>query len=197
VNDHHLILGRLVDYLDGGVIDDTHDERYRQKVARLLVETKGYAKSDIAARCPITVRAGGKAATVPVTFVVRVDGWIGMLVHYGPGSLVTRHRPALAMGRLLAPCQVPVVVVTNGEEADILDGASGKCIGRGLEELPSREQLMAIVGARECRPVGPERAEKEARILMAFEVDDRCPCDNTVSSCGLNLQDPDIHHHGS
>ena len=36
------------------------------------------------------------------------------LLTFGPGSIVSRERPALAVARLVAPYQVPVVVVTNG-----------------------------------------------------------------------------------
>ena len=44
---HHLILGELIDFITGETIQDTHDERYRQKLARLLVEHKGYVKKEI------------------------------------------------------------------------------------------------------------------------------------------------------
>ena len=37
---HHLILGTLTDVVTGETIDDTLDERYRQKIARLLLEHK-------------------------------------------------------------------------------------------------------------------------------------------------------------
>ena len=39
---HHLILGELDDLITGESIKDTHDERYRQRIARLLVDEKGY-----------------------------------------------------------------------------------------------------------------------------------------------------------
>jgi len=47
IQGHHLILGELVDYITGETIEDTHDERYRQKLAHLLVEHKGYFKKEI------------------------------------------------------------------------------------------------------------------------------------------------------
>ena len=36
---HHLILGETVDYITGNIVADTHDERYRQKIAHLLIHT--------------------------------------------------------------------------------------------------------------------------------------------------------------
>ena len=111
-----------------------------------------------------------------------------MIVHYGPGSLVTRHRPALAMSRLVAPFQIPVVVVTNGEDAHVLDGQTGKIRGEGLSAVPEKASLAAEMAAANgcadqgaCKRVIPEqRRQGEARILMAFEVDDRCSCDDTT-----------------
>ena len=54
---HHLILGELKDYLTGETLPDTLDERYRQQLARLLVESKGFLKSDLTPRVPLPVRA--------------------------------------------------------------------------------------------------------------------------------------------
>lgn len=183
---HHLILGELIDYITARPLPDTHDERYRQKIARLLVGKKGYAKTDIIPQYPLQVRADDKCARVPVDFVVQLDEHIAMIIHYGPGSLVTRHRPTLAMGRLVSPYQVPVVVVTNGEQADILDGAGGKLLDNGLQRIPDRRHLSEIMHAGSWPSIPPRQAEMEARIVMAFEVDDRCPCDDTVCTLARN-----------
>lgn len=180
MNDHHLILGQIEDFVTGRIIDDTHDARYRQKVARLLVETKGYERSDIRSEQAIEVKAGQKSARVPVTFIVEIDGRAAMLLQYGPGSLVTRHRPALALAKIVAPYQVPVVVVTNGEQADILDGATGRITTSGLDGIPSKHQLIQRLLRHSWAPVSNLHAQMAARIVMAFEVDDRCPCDDTV-----------------
>ena len=56
-----------------------------------------------------------------------------MVLKYGPGSLVTRRRAVLAVSRLIAPYQVPVAVITNGRDAEIIDGASGKVAASGLD----------------------------------------------------------------
>jgi len=177
---HHLILGDLVDVITGVTLQDTHDERYRQKVARLLVEQKGYHKTEVESRRELIVTAGEKKAMVKIDFNVNLDGRTCMIIKYGPGSLVTRHRPALAASRLLVSYQIPVVVVTNGEGADILDGTSGKVISRGFESIPSKFELESRVENARFNPIPAEKAEWESRIFYAFEVDGSCPCDDTV-----------------
>ncbi len=179
---HHLILGQLIDFINGETLDDTLDERHRQKIARLLVTQKEYLPSDISPRHELEIQVGRRNAQLRISFTISLKQRIAMVIHYGPGSLVTRHRPTLAMTRLVASYQVPVAVVTNGEQADILDGVSGKVIATGLEQIPARKQLTAIHAEHNWETIGPQHREMESRILMAFEVDDRCPCDDSVCS---------------
>ena len=177
---HHLILGELTDAVTGEVLEDSHDERYRQKIAHILLTDKGFAKDEITPRIPLTVAAGERRGKIRVEFTVSVGGRTGMMVRYGPGSLITRHRPALAMSRLLAGYQIPVVVVTNGEDADILDGASGTVMGRGFETIPTRAELAAILQRYAFPPIPPRRADMEARIVYCYEIDGSCPCDTNI-----------------
>jgi hypothetical protein len=177
---HHLILGELVDFVTGETIRDTHDERYRQKLARLLVELKGYLKEEIKPRCELRVSAGKKKAIIKIDFEINVLGEIAMIIKFGPGSLVTRHRPAIAVSRLVAPYQVPIVVVTNGEDADILEGKTGKVVAQGLQSIPSKKDLIEKVTAINLNRISAEQAEIESRIVYAYEIDGACPCDDTI-----------------
>jgi hypothetical protein len=177
---HHLILGEQVDFITGETLQDTHDERYRQKLARLLVEHKGYLKKDIQPRCELLVKAEGKKAIIKIDISVQLSGKISMIVKYGPGSLITRCRPALAASRLLVPYQIPVVVITNGKDAQIMDGASGKMISHGLESIPTKTELAKIIDETSYSPISEKQAEMESRILYVFEVDGSCPCDDTI-----------------
>ena len=177
---HHLILGKLNDSITGEILDDTHDERYRQKLADLLVNEKKYLKSEIHPRFEIEVSAGKNSAIVKIDFVITLAQQVCMIVKYAPGSLVTRHRPALAASRLVASYQIPLVVVTNGEDADILDGPTGEILARGLKSVPVKPELVKKINKRPFQPISARQNEMEARILYAYEVDDRCPGDDTI-----------------
>ena len=176
MNGHHLILGKLDDFVTGEVLDDTLDERCRQKIARCLVEQKGFGKHELVPRYPLTVVAGACKAQIKIDLLVTVADRICVIVFFGPGSLVTRHRPALAISRLVVPYQVPLVVVTNGENAEVLDGATGVVQARGLEGLPSRSAIAHV----SFTPLSSRQVEMEGRILYAYEIDDRCPCDEDI-----------------
>jgi len=177
---HHMIYGTLTDYVSGGPLVDTDDERYRQKLARLLVEEKGFAKSDLEARRTIETLFAGQFVVSKIDLVVSVEGQRVMVVRYGPGSLVTRERPAIAAARVLDQERlIPLTVVTNGEDAELLDSRSGAVIATGLDAIPSKEAALALAAELDCRPVPPERREPELRILNAFDVEVCCaggPC---------------------
>ena len=177
---HHLILGEIVDYLSGETLEDTHDERYRQRIARFLVEEKGYAKKEISSRYELIAKANNKRAVMKIDFLIRLKNRTCMIIKYSPGSLVTRHRLSLAASRLAAPYQIPVVVVTNGIEADILSGKTGRLLASGFQAIPSRDELIRKVSENPFEIISSIRAEKESRILYAFEVDDACPCDDSI-----------------
>ena len=177
---HHLILGERTDFITGETIIDTHDERYRQKIAHLLINHKGYQKNDIQPRKNLLVQAGENRAVIKIDFLINLSGKICMIIKFGPGSIVTRRRSLLAASRVLAPYQIPIAVVTNGEDAEVLEGASGRVISLGLETIPSREQLIEIINTDLFSRIPAKRAEMESRILYCYEVDGSCPCDENV-----------------
>lgn len=177
---HHLILGETTDFLTGKTVPDTHDERFRQKIARILVTEKGFPAADIERRRELVVHAGERCARIYIDFIVRIDGRAAMVVKYGPGSVVTRQRPALAASRVLADHQIPVAVATNGETAHVIDGPTGKVVGEDFAAVPGREELAARMAASPPQPVPPEKVDMARRILFAFEVDGACPCDDDV-----------------
>ncbi len=177
---HHLILGELVDFLTGAVLKDTHDERYRQKIARLLINQKGYAKTDIEPRKDLAVQADDKKAVLKVDFIITLAQQVSMVIKYGPGSLVTRRRPVLAVSRLVAGYQVPVAVITNGQDAEIISGSSGEVIATGLDAIPAKQDLARLTTGEILKPITAHQAEMESRILYCYEVDDSCECDDDI-----------------
>jgi hypothetical protein len=180
MNGHHLILGELTDFITGETLKDTHDERYRQKIARLLIRQLGYSAADIEPRKALVARADSKKAVLKIDFTITLAGKTCMVLQYGPGSLVTRRRAVLAVSRLIAPYQVPVAVITNGQDAEIINGSSGKVTAGGLKSIPSKSDLTRMAAGETFAPISEQRAEMESRILYCYEVDDRCECDDDV-----------------
>ena len=177
---HHMIYGSLIDYVTGEPLVDTDDERYRQKLARLLVEERGFAKNELGMRRRIETLFAKQFVVSKIDIVVSIAGQRVMVVRYGPGSLVTRERAAIAAARVLEEDQmIPLAVVTNGEDGELLNARTGKVLATGLDAIPTREQVVAMLPTLDFTPVAPQRREPELRILNAFDVEICCaggPC---------------------
>ena len=93
---------------------------------------------------------------------------------------MTRRRPVLAVSRLIAPGQVPIAVITNGEDAEIMEGASGEIIANGLDSIPAKPDLETIAAEEPFMTISEKKAEMESRILYCYEVDDSCECDDEI-----------------
>jgi hypothetical protein len=178
---HHLIYGMCTDFVTGESVVDTDDERYRQKLARLLVEEKGYAKADLEMRVKIETLFAKQFVVSTIDFVVRAKNKRFMIIRYGPGSLVTRERAAIAAARVLDPsCRIPLAVVTNGEDAELLDTLTAKVIKQGLEAIPDKKEASRLIDELVFAPfMEKDRRERELRILNAYDVEVCCagnPC---------------------
>ena len=182
-NSHHLILGELVDFLSGKTITDTHDEQYRQQIARHLVNDLGFDKSDIEAGREITIQTPGRSAVVIADFLVYRNQRAVMMINYAPGSLVTRRLPTLALSRLIFDYQVPFVVVTNGQDAELISGNTGKVEGEGLSAVPGPDDHIIKSLPDEFETVSAKRRDQAEKIAFACLVDGSCMVENYCDEC--------------
>jgi hypothetical protein len=173
---HHFVYGTLRDYLTGEELPDTDDERFRQTLARLLVEERGFSKEELAPRLTIETLFGTTFVRSLIDLTVSVGNQRCFVLRYGPGSLVTREKPAVAAARVLDPgCCLPLAVVTNGQDAELLETRSGKVLAGGMNAIPSRAQAEELLKEYPPRPplTGAER-ERNLRVLNVFDLEVCC-----------------------
>ena len=178
---HHYIYGTCTDYITGETIVDTDDERCRQDLARLMVEEKGYAKKDLEPRLSIETLYNGQFVVSTIDITVREAGKRFMILRFAPGSIVTRERSAIAAARVLEPAyQIPLAVVTNCRDAEVLDTYTGKVIRQGLDKIPDKKEAEDLVKSLRFEPFDDEiKNDRERRILNAYDVEICCaggPC---------------------
>jgi len=167
----HLVMGELTDYLTGQSLPDTHDERLIQKISRFLVEGKGFSKKDILSRQKMTVTVDDKKGTVTVHFIIRVNNISFAVVLYGPGSIVTRQRPTIAVARLLEKEYIiPYCLITNGKEANLMETKTGKVIEKDLNSIFSKDESIALLKDFHIETLTNDRREKEQRILYTMDI---------------------------
>ena len=178
---HHFIYGTCTDYITGETIVDTDDERCRQELARLLGKEKGYAKSELEPRLCIETLYNKQFVSSTIDITVRVAGKRFMILRFAPGSIVTRERSAIAAARVLEPAyQIPLAVVTNCRDAEVLDTYTGEVLRQGLAGIPGKTEAVDLVKSLRFDPfVDETKKDRERRILNAYDVEVCCaggPC---------------------
>lgn len=173
---HHLIYGTLFDYLTAEELTDTDDERLRQGLYKMMVEEKGYVREELTPRLYIDTLFTRNFVRSTIDITVTLANRQTLIVRYGPGSLVSRERSAIAAARVLNPeYSIPLAVVTNGRDAELIDTFTGTILETGMEAIPDREKLLSLLPdlAYVPRPVD-KKLERELRILNAFDIERCC-----------------------
>lgn len=173
---HHLIYGKLNDYLTGEELVDTDDERIRQSLSKMMVEEKGYHKDQLSPRRYIDTLFSRCFVRSTIEIVVTIADREFLILRYGPGSLVSRERSAIAAARVLNPAyRIPLAVVTNGKDAELLDTSTGKILGYGLDSIPDCQTAAGLLPELVfLAPQDSQQRERELRILNAFDVERCC-----------------------
>ena len=91
-----------------------------------------------------------------------------MLIQCHRGSIVTRHREAISAARLATGTVIPITVVTNGEDLDILDSWTGEVRAGGWESIPDLEEAQRLAGKEKFEPWPEIKLERESRVFLAF-----------------------------
>lgn len=172
---------RIIDFITGQQFIDKDDERIRQTIERFLIEEKGYSKKDIEVDREFDIALGdelNKSKVDLIVSIVSVEKNFFMIIKCARGSLVSREREVLSCARIFDTYQIPFAVITNGEDAEVLDTISGEVIGCGLEAVPSKSQALEALKRVEFKKLPEKRIEKEKRIFLAFDAF-KCPseCD--------------------
>ncbi len=141
----------------------------RKTVEFLLMEKKGYRREEVRKNVVFEVVLGPETVCSSVDFLVTIEGRKAMVVKCSSGSLSSRERQAVAAARILDSPPVPVAVVADPVNAEVLDTATGEVIGEGFGMIPLRDQLIALLAEKAPQVLSPERIEKEKRILLAFD----------------------------
>ncbi len=177
---HHIVYGVLRDYLTGEELPDTDDERVRQRLARMMVEEKGYDRDELEPRLCIETTFNHIFVRSVIDLTVRVAGRRLFILRYGPGSLVTREKPAIAAARILDPdYRIPLAVVTNGRDAELLETDSGRVLATGMDGIPDRVRAGELRAEYAFEPLtDPGERERALRILNAFDLEICCRGDS-------------------
>lgn len=161
------ILAAGVDLVNGRPLPDTEDEPVRQLTEKLLLDL-GHAKERIGVDASRSLALEGRELTVVADLLVSLAGRAAMVLHCRRGSLISREREAVAIARLISEHLAPLTVVTNSEDAEIIDAASGQVIARGIGSIPGPAELARHLAGHPPRKTPDSQYKQAARIYEAY-----------------------------
>jgi hypothetical protein len=159
----------LIDFVTGREVPNIGAEENRQAVEHLLVEQKGYAKEDIQVDAPMALVIRSEVYRSQVDLVVSVGEVRLMVVKCAAGALGSWERQTLAAARLFSDSQIPYAIVSDGKTALLVDSATGKKIGEGLEAIPSKTEARRMIASIRFHPLPEERRERESLIFRTYD----------------------------
>jgi hypothetical protein len=159
-----------VDYITGKKLPNTSVEKVRQKLERFLIEEKGYSKEEIELDVGREFVVNGEKVEARAEIFVRVERRNFMAVKCEPPTRLigALERRTVSIARLLDDMPVPIVVLTNGSEAVVIDVLLGKTIGENLNAIPSKSEAVELIKKKKIEKLPKNKIEKEKRIILAF-----------------------------
>lgn len=166
-----MTLDQVTDYITGKEIDNVGAEASRQIFEKFLVETKGYAKSDIFVDVPLTVQFKGEDYPSVIDLIVCVKDRPFMAITCVAGSIGSYEREILAGARLVYDHIVPFAVSTDARNAIIKDAVTGETIGQGLDAILDHSRAQALLKEIDVKRLDPEKRSGEMIIYRSFNLE--------------------------
>ena len=87
------------------------------------------------------------------------------------GSIGSYEREILAGARLVYDYQIPMAISTDARDAVVMDTLTGKIIAKGLEGIPSKNEILDRISDFEFPPLDENRKEREMIIYRSFNLE--------------------------
>jgi len=141
----------------------------KQKVFEFLIKEKQFKTEDIETDPEFKITLSDSEITVHTDFLVNLSSASFILILCRPTAIESWERYIISFAKVIKDYQIPYAVVTDGEDAIIIDVLTGRLIGKSLKELFNREEALNKMKDFKKIPCPANRLEKEKRIVYAFE----------------------------
>lgn len=167
---HEVSLGNtLRDYLTGEEIEETTYEEFRQALARLLVEERGYPRERLRSKVPFAYRVDGESFSRNLDLVAYDDADRPLLVVvFCSGSVGSFERETAVAARLIENGPAILALATDSREASLLDPSTGEVLAEGMRAIPYWDDLLDRAARTPRTPLTPEQRAKLERIFHAY-----------------------------
>jgi hypothetical protein len=146
----------------------------KQKVFEFLIKEKQFKPEEIETDPEFRITLSDSEITVHIDLVVNISSASFILILCRPTAIESWERYIISSAKVIKDYQIPYTVVTDGENARIIDVLTGRLIGKSLSELFKREEALNKMKDFKKIPCPDNRLEKEKRIVYAFD-SIKCP----------------------
>lgn len=167
---HEVSLGlTLRDYLSGEEIEETTYEEFRQALAKLLVEEKGYPRERLKAKTDVCFPIDGQDYSRKVDLIAYDDaGKPLFLIFFTAGQPASFDREIVAAARLVKDGPAPLVMATDTKTAVLHAVESGECLATGMQAVPYWDEVLQLAEKHKANRLSDDRVEMERRILYTY-----------------------------
>jgi len=161
----------IKDSLTGEMLPNIGSEENRQNTLNYLIKQKGYTKESIISRYPLSFEIAGETYSSHIDLVIKVASRLMMAIRCVAGSVASVEREVIAAARIACDGQIPVAVSTDGLDALVFNALTGKTMGKGLESIPSMEQLVSIAETIPSQPLDAAKLEKMRFVFRTYDME--------------------------
>lgn len=161
----------ITDYITGKSVRNAGAQAARQAFERILVDEKGYDKTDVKVDEELIVQFKGEDYVSSIDLIVFCNDKALMAITCVAGSIGSYEREILAGARLVYDYQVPYAVSTDAKDAVVMDSISGKTIGKGLDAIPSKNDALKLVESLTYQTFDKNKKEREMIIYRSFNME--------------------------
>ncbi len=166
---HEVSLGGTIrDYLSGEELEETTYEEFRQALAKLLVEERGYPKERLRSKVLLEYDIKGQTHSRALDLVVyNAENKPLMVLIFCSGKVGSFERETAVAARIISGGPAPLALVTDTMDASLMDN-KGNVLASNIESIPRYEELVKLAATQDVTPLTEEDKSKLARIFHAY-----------------------------
>jgi hypothetical protein len=141
----------------------------KQKVWEILTKEKMFDPGEIEIDPEFRLRLSDCEATVSIDFIVDIPSASFMVVKCASSAIESWERYVISFARVIKDYQIPYAVVTDGDNARIIDVLTGSLVSKSIKNLLNRQEALDKMKDFKKIPCLVNSLEREKRIIYAFE----------------------------
>ena len=141
----------------------------KQKVWDILIKERKYDPGDIEVDPEFRLLLSDCGTNVSIDFIVNISSTSFMVIKCAATAVESWERYAVSFARAIKDYQIPYAMITDGENARIMDVLTGSLVSESMGGFFNKQEALNIMKDFKKIPCPFNGLEREKRIIYAFE----------------------------